>query len=127
MTEKTLNVGKTLNELADQMDILREMDITKIHFMDENWKPTNRKLSAKKFKRCWTCLAATYVIFYNKHHSEALADIQFDDVDKLYISWLSFLHYVKKAVVQGPECNCIKKPTAVAGISRDVLLKFLDF
>ena len=120
------NREKTIIESALQMDIIREMDITKRHFMNENWEPTNHQLSAEEFKRCWICLAGAYVkLFYSKYLKNILKDLELEDDDKLFVGWLFFLHNVKKAVTQGPECNCIKKLTA--GISRDVLINFLDF
>ena len=122
------NKEKIIIESALQMDIIREMDITKRHFMNENWEPTNHQLSAEEFKRCWICLAGAYVkLFYSKYLKNILKDLELEDDDKLFIGWLFFLHNVKKAVTQGPECNCIKKLMLTAGVSRDVLINFLDF
>ena len=128
------NREKTIIESAEKMDIIREMDITKRHFMNENWEPTNHQLSAEEFKRCWICLAGTYVkLFYSKYLGKVLPqyleDMQLleDDDDKLFVGWIYFLHNVKKAVVHGTKCNCIKKLMLTAGISRDVLINFLDY
>ena len=117
------------------MDIIREMDITKRHFMNDNWEPSNQQLSAEEFKRCWICLAGTYVkLFYGKYLGkdlpQYLEDMQFlkgKDDDKLFIGWIYFLHNVRKVVVHGNKCNCIEKLILAAGISRDVLINFLDF
>ena len=120
------NREKTIIESAEKMDIIREMDITRRHFMNDNWEPSNQQLSAEEFKRCWICLAGAYVkLFYDKYLKNILKDLELEDDDKLFVGWLFFLHNVKKAVTQGPECNCIKKLTT--GISRDVLINFLDF
>ena len=133
------NREKTIIESAEKMDIIREMDITKRHFMNENWEPTNHQLSAEEFKRCWICLAGTYVkLFYSKYLGKYLGkdlpqyleDMQFlkdKDDDKLFVGWIYFLHNVRKVVVHGTKCNCIKKLMLTAGISRDVLINFLDF
>lgn len=128
------NREKTIIESAEKMDIIREMDITKRHFMNENWEPTNHQLSAEEFKRCWICLAGTYVkLFYSKYLGkylpQYLEDMQFlkDDDDKLFVGWIYFLHNVKKAVVHGHECKCIKQIIDMAGIQRNILINFLDY
>ena len=121
------NREKTIIESAEKMDIIREMDITRRHFMNENWEPTNHKLSAEEFKRCWICLAGAYVhLFYRKY----LEDMQFlkdKDGEKLFVGWIYFLHNVRKVVVHGTKCSCIKKLMLTAGIPRDVLINFLDY
>ena len=128
------NREKTIIESAEKMDIIREMDITRRHFMNENWEPTNHKLSAEEFKRCWICLAGAYVhLFYSKilgkDLPQYLEDMQFlkDDDEKLFVGWIYFLHNVRKVVVHGTKCNCIKKLMLTAGIPRDVLINFLDY
>lgn len=121
------NREKTIIESAEKMDIIREMDITKRHFMNDNWEPSNQQLSAEEFKRCWICLAGVYVrLFYSKY----LEDMQFlkdKDDEKLFVGWIYFLHNVKKAITYGQECKCIKQIMDVAGIQRNILINFLDF
>ena len=133
------NREKAIIESAEKMDIIREMDITKRHFMNENWEPTNHKLSAEEFKRCWICLAGAYVkLFYSKYLGKYLGkdlpqyleDMQFlkdKDDEKLFVGWIYFLHNVRKVVVHGTKCSCIKKLMLTAGIPRDVLINFLDY
>ena len=134
------NREKTIIESAEKMDIIREMDITRRHFMNDNWEPSNQQLSAEEFKRCWICLAGVYVkLFYSKYLGKYLGkdlpqyleDMQFlkddEDDDKLFIGWIYFLHNVRKVVVHGNKCNCIEKLILAAGISRDVLINFLDY
>lgn len=127
-----------LLKYAEKMDKIREMDITKRHFMNDNWEPTNHQLSAEEFKRCWICLAGAYVkLFYDKYLGKYLGkdlpqyleDMQLlkDDDDKLFVGWIYFLHNVRKVVVHGNKCNCIEKLILAAGISRDVLINFLDY
>ena len=138
MTNKNTRQDELL-KYAEKMDKIREMDVTKRHFMNDNWEPTNHQLSAEEFKRCWICLAGTYVkLFYSKYLGKYLGkdlpqyleDMQFlkdKDDDKLFVGWIYFLHNVRKVVVHGHKCNCIKKLMLTAGIPRDVLINFLDY
>ena len=125
------NREKTIIESAEKMDIIREMDITRRHFMNDNWEPSNQQLSAEEFKRCWICLAGVYVhLFYSKYLPQYLEDMQFlkdKDDEKLFVGWIYFLHNVKKAITYGQECKCIKQIMDVAGIQRNILINFLDF
>ena len=124
MTEKNTRQDELL-KYAEKMDIIREMDITKRHFMNENWEPTNHQLSAEEFKRCWICLASAYVKFFYKN---ILRECSLEDNDdSLFIGWLVFLHNVRKAVVHGQECKCVKQIIDMAGIQRNILINFLDF
>ena len=119
------NREKTIIESAEKMDIIREMDITRRHFMNDNWEPSDHQLSAEENKRCWICLASAYVKFFYKN---ILRESSLEDNDdSLFMGWLVFLHNVKKAITYGQECKCIKKLMLTAGIPRDVLIKFLDF
>ena len=133
------NREKTIIESAEKMDIIREMDITRRHFMNDNWEPSNQQLSAEEFKRCWICLAGVYVhLFYSKYLGKYLGkdlpqyleDMRFlkdKDDEKLFVGWIYFLHNVKKAITYGQECKCIKQIMDVAGIQRNILINFLDF
>ena len=124
MTNKNTRQDELL-KYAEKMDKIREMDVTKRHFMNDNWEPSDHQLSAEENKRCWICLASAYVKFFYKN---ILRECSLEDNDdSLFVGWIYFLHNVKKAITYGQECKCIKQIMDAAGIQRNILVNFLDY
>ena len=86
MTNKTNFTNEERLKAWTRMLYLKWRD-TKRGLMNENWEPTNHLFSAEEFKNCWEYLAKDYTF-------STFED--YEDDDKLYMGWQSFLALAKR-------------------------------